>query len=484
MKKRFYLYILSLLAFTGTGCKKMLDIQPVNSMIPVSVKDYESLLMGGYPRVEFFMKTEMLTDNVYANLNSLRDPDRANEAWFVWAPSHLLDGVMEDPYWTEMYKTIFYANTVLDNFSKRTPDAADKVLFETVKGEAHALRAYAYFYLVNLYADVYSQANLNLPGVPMPLTADDIRKNTGNNVREPIGNVYRQIETDLNLATQLLTGKIGKNKYRFDATSVELLKARVYLFTNQYEKAIQSASDVMASKPLWNMNEMQTYLDSKESEKYAFSLNMGVIDLDYKNEVLFHVGGRGNNNIYYYAGNMLKPSLDLLALCDRANWKDYRKYIYASLVEQNTAEGIQTGLTVYNMYAKQENPTYYIGLKLSEAYVIRAEAYARTKQNKKAIDDLNGLLSRRILKAHFQPFTEASFADDAALLQRVLEERRVELAFEGMRWFDLRRLGKPRLEHVYKNGKTYELKLNDPRYILQIPPTEQENSPEMPLNPR
>ena len=407
MKKRFYLYISILLALSGTACNKMLDIKPVNSMIPVSISDYESVLLGGYPRTDFFMKTELLTDNVYANLNSIRDPEKANEPWFVWAGSHLLDGVDEDPYWGQLYKSIFYANTVLDNFLGRTPDASEKEMYETVMGEAYALRAYAYFYLVNLYADVYSPATLNLPGVPMPLSAADINQTTQNNKREPIEKVWKQIESDLDQATTLLSGKIGSNKFRLDATSVQLLKARVYLFTNQLDKAIQASTDVITAKPLFDMNEMQARID-EEGNQYAFSGNVGVIDSDYKNEVLFFTGGKANNNIFYYGTYMLKPSPELLELFNRPGQTDYRKYIFTSFADLNNADGVQTGTTIYNMYAKQENATYYIGLKLSEAYVTRAEAYARKKEKKKAIDDLNTLLVRRIKKSEFQPLQESS----------------------------------------------------------------------------
>ncbi|MDE5610926.1 MAG: RagB/SusD family nutrient uptake outer membrane protein, partial [Odoribacter sp.] len=67
----------------------------------------------------------------------------------------------------------------------------------------------------------------------------------------------------------------------------------------------------------------------------------------------------------------------------------------------------------------------------------------------------------------------------------VLDERRVELAFDGgVRWVDLRRLGKPAQTHVYENGLVYNLKQGDLRYVLQIPESEQVNSPNIELNPR
>lgn len=480
--KKIYFTLITFFLFAFQSCN-LLDIKPVNSMLPVSVEDFESVLLGGYPRQEFFMRTDLGTDNVYANLNSGRDADKNLVPWFVWAATTQLADE-EDSYWRQLYQSIFYCNTVLDEFEGKTPDADDKELFETVRGEAYALRAYCYFYLINLYADVYSEANLGKPGVPMPLSAEDVHKFTQNNVRESIGKVYEQIEKDLNAATADLTGKIAKSLFRFGYTSLQALKARVYLFMGRYEDAIEAASDVIASNSLFDMNNLQALLDEK-GEVYAFSGNSGFIDTEYKNEVLFFVGGNAINNIFYYSTNTFKPSEELLNLCLRdPEVKDYRKYIFSSFANLSTSDGIQTGPTVYYMFAQQEKKCYYIGFKLSEAYVIRAESYARLGQLSKAIDDLNDLLVTRMEAGKFTPLQESDFTAET-LLKRILEERRIELAFDGgLRWFDLRRLGKPALTHVYENGLIYELKENDPRYILQIPQSEQENSPGMELNPR
>lgn len=481
MRKIYYI-IITFIGFGLQSCN-LLDIKPVNSMLPVSVEDYESVLLGGYPRQEFFMRTDLGTDNVYANLNCGREADRNLVPWYIWADATQLAD-QEDTYWMQLYQSIFYCNTVLDEFESRTPAPEEEELFETVRGEAYALRAYCYFYLVNLYADVYSEENLNKPGVPMPLSAEDVHEYTQNNVREPIGDVYEQINRDLDAATADLQGKQAKSLYRFGYTSLQALKARVYLFMGRYEDAINAASDVISSKSLFDMNNLQSIID-EEGEQYAFSGNSGFIDTDYRNEVLFFVGGNAINNIFYYSTNMFKPSEELLALCNRdPNTTDYRKYIFSSFADLTTAEGIQTGPTVYYMFAQQEKQCYYIGFKLSEAYVIRAECYARLNQLGNAVADLNDLLVNRIKSDGFVALNEVDFTQET-LLQRVLEERRVELAFDGgLRWFDLRRLGKPAQTHVYENGQVYNLRQGDSRYVLQIPESEQVNSPDIELNPR
>lgn len=480
MKKIIYLIVLFSLIFGGCD---LLDIKPVNSMLPVSVEDYEAVLLGGYPRTEFFMKTDLSTDNVYANLNCGREADKNLVPWYVWAATHQL-AEQEDSYWMQLYQSIFYANTVLDEFSNKIPSSDEKELFEQVRGEAYALRAYCYFYLVNLYADVYSAENLDKPGVPMPLSAEDVNLYTQNNKRETIGKVWEQIEKDLQNASVDLKGKEAKSLYRFGYTSLQAFKARVYLFMGRWDDAISAATDVIATKALYDMNEMQDYID-QEGNKYAFSGNFGFIDTDYKNEVLFFVGGKANNNIFYYSTTMFKPSEELLNLCKREEQTlDYRRYLFDSFADLTTGEGVQEGPTCYHMFATQEKNCYYIGFKVSEAYVTRAEAYARQGNIKDAVADLNKLLVNRIKAGQFIDLKEGDFTQET-LLKRVLEERRLELAFDGgLRWFDLRRLGKPALTHVYENGLVYNLKQGDFRYVLQIPESEQINSPDIELNPR
>lgn len=486
MKNILYTGMIGLSAILLSSCDNLLDIKPVNSMIPVSVEDYEAVLVGGYPKTEFFMKTELMTDNVYANLYCTYDAPKAQEPWFMWSSTHQLPDEENDAYWGQLYKSIYYANTVLDEFETRTPSGAEKELYETVKGEAYALRAYSYFYLINLYAEVWSPDNLSKPGVPMPLTAVDVHKNTHDNVRETLGTVWTRIVKDLDEATRLLAGKTPKNKYRFDNTSLELLKARVYLFMENWDGAIEAASKVIGIKSLYDMNSLQARIDEVGRQK-VFGLTYGLLDAGYEKEVLFFTGGKGNGNIFYYSTQVFKPAEELLTLCSLNDRTDYRRYIYESFSDQSTNEGKEAGPTTYHMYGYQGGKYYYIGLKLSEAYLIRAEAYIR--RNKEAgdlqngLNDLNDLMSKRV--KDYVAVTTADFQSAKQMLDRVWHERRIELAFEGgMRWLDLRRQGKPELHHIYQNGNEYTLQQGDLKYVLQIPVSEQKNSPDMPLNPR
>ena len=62
MKKIFYTHVLILLTLF-CSCD-LLDIKPVNSMLPKSVEDFESVLLGGYPRENFFINTDLGIQNL------------------------------------------------------------------------------------------------------------------------------------------------------------------------------------------------------------------------------------------------------------------------------------------------------------------------------------------------------------------------------------------------------------------------------------
>ena len=102
----------------------------------------------------------------------------------------------------------------------------------------------------------------------------------------------------------------------------------------------------------------------------------------------------------------------------------------------------------------------------------RAEAYAHTNETQKALDDINNLRQNRFTAEDYTPLTAAN----GDILTLIKQERRREFCFEQMRWFDLRRWGCPRIEHVfspieddYNTHVTYVLEENDPAYTLPLP---------------
>ena len=112
--------------------------------------------------------------------------------------------------------------------------------------------------------------------------------------------------------------------------------------------------------------------------------------------------------------------------------------------------------------------------RLAEAYLNRAEAYAESGQLDKALADLNALREKRFSSDYALPGNQQK----EQVITLVRNERRMELAFEGFRWFDLRRWGCPRIEHLYTDinnptsGQTYVLDEGSISYTLPIPKSE------------
>ena len=484
MKKKLKYSLLCLVLLSFIGCTDMLNIKPINSMIPKSLEDFEAVLLGGYPRSDFFVNTEMLTDNVYVNLNADALPRKEQELWYTFAPSMLQPGVLSDPYWGQLYKSIYYANTVLSYLDGYGFKEGEKALYEQIKGEAYSLRAFSYFYLINLYADVYSPENLKLPGVPLSLDAGDVTETSSNNTRASIETVWNQIVLDLEAASSLLLGKRISDRYRFSYSTIQLLRSRVALFMGKHDDAVRYSTEVIGSYPLADLSEMEALI--AKGVGGALNYKFGFVDTKANSELLFFTAGKANMNPYYFSSGPVKPADELLNLTKRyGEMTDYRQLIYDSFQEAGTSQALKVGKTVYKMYASQDLLCYYVGFKASEAYLIRAEANARLDKLDLALADINKILKSRMRKDHLVELKSQDFARGEDVTKRVLEERRLELAFDGgLRFMDLRRLGKPKIEHIYKDALVYTLEKNDPRYVLQIPPSETENSPEMPKNPR
>ena len=114
-------------------------------------------------------------------------------------------------------------------------------------------------------------------------------------------------------------------------------------------------------------------------------------------------------------------------------------------------------------------------MRLAEAYLNRAEAYARLNQPTEAVRDMTDLLSKRYLRSSGFDIPE----ETEELLDFIQKERRKELCYEEHhRWFDLRRTTRPRIEKVI-DGKTYILEKDDARYTLRIPQAAIDANPEL-----
>ena len=183
--------------------------------------------------------------------------------------------------------------------------------------------------------------------------------------------------------------------------------------------------------------------------------------------------------------NFFNASSDLLG---KYKEEDLRKDNYIVRRYYEDTERHLLGYAPYGKFAvdyritPSNSENFAHAFRLAEAYLNLAEAAALDDDEETAVEALETLLKNRFVTGTEIEITERG----DALVERIRLERRLELCFEGHRWFDLRRYGMPSITRVWKNGdyvKSYTLKEKDPFYTLPIPPSVLEENRQLVQNP-
>lgn len=325
--------------------------------------------------------------------------------------------------WDELYAHINVVNTILDEIQD-LPHTTDRDLADwlRVQGEAHFLRAQFYFTLITLYADEYTEETAaSKQGVPLKLVPGIEHEFT----RATVAEVYTQINDDLARAEDFLTRspqKVEHMLHRASLEAVDLLWSRVLLHQQRYELAAEKARKVIASE--------NVYL----APISALAPSVPFLT-DENPEVIF---SQGSNNL---------ASIDIFTarngdycatreLYDLYTEGDARRDCFLSLYGDNSGvacDSVRLNYKYERGNSLRAHISDYYTLRLSEAYLNRAEALAITGETAEANALLAELRSQRIVGHQPEAYSGAE------LVQQIRDERRRELCFEGHRWFDLRR---------------------------------------------
>jgi hypothetical protein len=293
--------------------------------------------------------------------------------------------------WSQLYKTIYKANAILEGLEAngKVTDAR-KLQYE---GEARFIRAFCHFYLLNLFGEI-----------PLVLTTD---YNTNQTIgRTSTDQVYQQVVEDLKTAQQLLAEDYSfSNGERIQANKsvATAMLSRVYLYMEDWPDAETQATAVINNANLYSL----TPLDE--------------VFLKNSKETLLQLPPR-TGNVY-----------------DRSMARSYTR-LQESLVadfeagDQRLSRWVTSG-NVANKYRSGDNSSseYSMVLRLAEQYLIRGEARAHQDNISGATEDINVIRSRAGLG-------ETNATDQATCLSVIEHERRLELFLEwAHRWLDLKR---------------------------------------------
>lgn len=398
--KRIYL-ILSALLFI-VACED-LDQVPPNIASSNSLTDFEGVLNAAY----FYQHGSVTPMAVMGDFRS----DNA----FMFEPPYtefdaftpnLID--MEDqffsPFYTALYKSILSANNVINNSESGTE-----------VGEAKFLRALSYFKLVRVFGDV----TVNLSAEPSTSDGNIL-------VRQPAAEVYRTVIIP-DLEDAIATLDVGIVDGRASKYAAQGLLGKVYVQLGDFGNAQSNLAAVVNGAAAAGISLQPNFADVFG---VANDLNPEIIFATQVSSSI--VDEYGFSEFWSWSGGLDTKSLnpldnDLVAAFD------------ASPGDLRRAVTIDTAVMASPKFPQTGGPDHdWIELRLADVILLYAESLNETGGSPEAVlDVLDPIRSR----AGLAPLDHTVLNSQALVRQAIQDERRLELAFEGQRWFDLVRTG-------------------------------------------
>ncbi len=503
IKKILYIALVSIFAMGVISCESYMEELPQNKMKPSTTDDYQQLLNNGYITEQIMPFLDILGDDaeLIASNHVMPGTDMGDPyiSAYMWETTHERTLPIGDQAFKKLYNSIFYTNVVLSEV-----DNAEGVSFDTgvvtrtknhIKGEALCVRAYAYFYLVNLYGKWFDPETAATDfGVPIVLDANaEDKPYPRNSVQE----VYTQMIADLTQGIELMANNpidVPEKKTKFNPTSAKALLARIYLYAHQWDNAIAAAKDIIEeNNSLFILTGVHDGLNLSNNQSGSWSATTivgdGYLDDDNSNFIF----GNGVSEIqpaltHWPFMTTFSANRELAA---QYHVDDLRRYYFMYTYDRNTYAGFRSKLS----HAKTRKtgiafsaPTdlshgYGRVIRTEEMYLILAEAHTQKEELGDAVKYLNDMSSVKYRTGTYVDLVASNFTKET-LLTYVFLERRRELCFEGHRWFDLRRSTRPAMTRVGYDNEQASLVKDDPRYVLQIPQEEFTVNPSIEVAPR
>ncbi len=382
-----------------TACENDLEQFPSNIASSNSLTDYSGVLNAAY----FYQHSgvtpiavmgDFRADNALMEEEPYPSFDRFN--------GDLVD--MEDqffgPFYTGMYKSILSANNVIENSTNATE-----------VGEAKFLRALSYFKLVKVFGDV----PLNLVASPS-VTDESIL------LRQSVDNVYSSaIIPDLESAIAALSAESVNG--RASKLAAQGMLGKVYMQQGNYSAAETQLAAVVNGAAAAGISLQENFADIFGVDN---DLNSEII---YATQISSSISDEyGFSEFWSWSGGLDTKSLapldpSLVAAFD-ASEGDLRRDVTINTETMSSPKFPQTGGPDHD----------WIELRLADVILLYAEALNENGNTSGALDQLNTIRTRAGL-------SNSMASSQAEVRAAIANERRLELAFEGQRWFDLVRTG-------------------------------------------
>jgi hypothetical protein len=469
--KVLFIIIISISLFTCTGCLK--EVAPSDAITTGNLTDNpdgvlnavngayslfkDNVEFNGVPDMnlmylrQFYHLSDFSSDDIVCG-QVTTDP-----LWLSFTGDHTPTQTNTRYFWYINYKIINNSNTVIEATSKlASPDAATQQLV----GECYFLRAFCHFNLLRLFAKPYTH-DPAAPGIILRTSvADPAQK-----ARATVAEVYASIIADAEKGAELMGQQRGVQYASREAAWA--LLSRAYLYMDNNDKTIEYADKVINSPrfTLTNSTTFQTqFANAVGGSETIFCIAHTQVDDKGKfGSIASMIYSDGNSGWgEEFASKSLRDSMS-------DHPEDVRWKYIVKLDNGSGGAALKNGIETYyiSKFSFQGgSPTLSspIMFRLSEIYLNRAEARAKKSLTNDALDDVDEIRKNRGLQASLYNRTLPA---GKTALDVVLKERRIELAFEGHRVYDVYR-NKRNLNRTYWGYHLRGLKETD--INLAVPP--------------
>ena len=539
MKK--YIFGLSMMALgmLFASCSDNLDEQPDSRWIHIDSSDkVAKLLTSGYPSSVPAVICELMGDNLVDN--NVVVPATHNDAYslfheeaYKWEDINSYSTSEDDTpleIWDKYYFGIATANHAIQAMKEMSADPAHDPELAHSWGEAHIMRAYFHFVLVNVFAEAYQDETKSAEdwGIPYVTTVEEVVRvdYSKPEYRKKVSEVYALIEKDIKEGIDLIDdSKYTVPAYHFNRNAAYAFAARFYLFKRDYQNCLKYADMALGANPATSLRKwasmsantinslLNDYNDEKAPCNYLllttyslqdrmlsacrYAINSGAKNVKVK------MAGTGDN-----ATVNIAATKDLLYEGGGPNWSSRVPAFDGKIYRWGA--GSEYGSWLFRVYEYFEYTNKIAGIgyvhiiyqpfTAEETLLCRAEAKLYLGDRAGAIQDLGAWTASKMIDSELtqtninnkykgtaddnifvndmHPDKMSSefkvlTGDDLNVLNCILHFRRIETMFEGMRWFDIKRYGIT-VKHVYRGPQDYDatcdvLEWNDPRRVVQIP---------------
>ena len=498
--KKIILYILTLtVMLTGVNCKKMLEENPVGLLAPKGFfktkKDVEASVFGAYGQIA----SEPLFGRQFLSALMLRSDmvdigDRATSAERIQMNDFNMDANngMVARFWPVWYQVISATNTAEAGAKSLGLAEAD---INPLIAEAKFIRAFSYYHLVRVFGDIpYVDAVANPEAIKAIFKTKE-------------ADVYKAIIRELEFAKQWLPDRQPNDvRTRPTKATAAAYLASVYLTIADYDKAYTEAKWVIDNKTKYNLilepdfqNLFRAELGNNMKEHIFAADFIGQLFKGAENDDLMGPM-TGIRNTPQAGFGVCVPALKVYTDWDAG---DYRRAVSFNDVTVNAS-----GVTIpYTAFPNEKRPHIakwrrfpgnaiangrysdfnYPDMRYAEVLLIAAEALTEKSgaPTQEAINYLNEIRSRARNKAGVAQlvpisFLVSDFTSKTQLIDAILEDRRLEMAFEFKRWYDIKRRKLGDLAFKGTNSLEPHANFDAARdYLMPIPQTEIQLNPNL-----